>query len=182
MGVRGGTVVLRVPSDRFDAALADLRALGEVEHESAETRDVTKAYADIETRLGVQRDTERRLRELMRTRAGELSEVLEVERELARIVEGIERLEGERRYHDHRIAIPTITVRLHEGGAAEEPGLTAALAAAFRRGVESLEVSLAAFVMFATFLGPWLVVTAVAWWTVGAIRSRRQRRGERAVA
>jgi len=55
-----------------------LKQVGKVERESVVTQDVTKAYADLETRLVVKRQTEERLRHLLTSRTGKLSEVLEV--------------------------------------------------------------------------------------------------------
>jgi uncharacterized protein DUF4349 len=47
---------------------------------------------DIEARLANGRNTEKRLGEVLRNRTGKVSDVLEVEREIARVREEIERL------------------------------------------------------------------------------------------
>src|SRR5262245_53040370 len=87
---RRGTLTLRVPAQRFDAAFGALKRLGTVDAESVATQDVTKAYTDLETRLRVKREAQARLQDILRTRTAKLSDILEAERELARITEEIE--------------------------------------------------------------------------------------------
>jgi hypothetical protein len=81
-GNRRAVISVRVPTANFEATIRDLRKLGEVQKENTTTEDVTKLYADLETRLSVKRETEQRLRELLSSRTGDLAEVLQVEREL----------------------------------------------------------------------------------------------------
>ena len=104
-----GQITLRIPSDRFDGAVSALKKLGRVKSEAMQTQDVTRAYADLETRLKVKRETATRLREILTRQAGKVAEVLEVEREIARVVEEIEQAEGERRYFDNLISLSTIS-------------------------------------------------------------------------
>ena len=92
------TATLRVPGNQLDAALADLKKLGRVESESQSGQDVTAQYVDLEARVSNSRKSEQRLLELLQQRTGKLSEVLEVETELSRVREQIERMEGERRH------------------------------------------------------------------------------------
>ena len=79
-GRRTADVVLRVPSQQFPALLRTLRGVGSVKSESIGTEDVTKEYADLETRLAVQEQTVTRLRALLDNRTAKLGDVLEVER------------------------------------------------------------------------------------------------------
>src|SRR6185295_7243745 len=104
-GKQSGSLSIRVPSARFQEALAALHGLGTLRKEDVATQDVTRAYADLETRLQVKRATADRLKELLRTRTASLSDVLNAEQELARVTEEIERMEGERRFYDHQVAL-----------------------------------------------------------------------------
>src|SRR5262245_40361519 len=122
---RQGSLSLRVPAERFSDALAQLKALGNVQSETVKTDDVSKAYADLETRLRVKRDTADRLREILRTRTAALTDLLEAERELARITEQIEQMEGERRFYDQQAALSTLNLALYEPQALVKPGVFA---------------------------------------------------------
>ncbi len=174
-GASRATLTLRVPSERFEEAMNRLAEVGRVESASTSTQDVTKEYFDLEVRLTVERETERRLREILRNRTGDLADVLKVEQELGRVVGQIERLEGERRYYERRIAMSTVTLKLHEPGAEPEaPGALAPVAHAFDDSVRVLGYSFGALVYIVVFLAPWLLAAALVWWIVAAIRGRRR--------
>jgi hypothetical protein len=121
-GKEAGVATVRIPAERFAQSLAGFKGLGTVLSEKVSAQDVTKAYADLETRLRVKRDTAERLREILRARTAALADVLQVERELARITEEIEQMEGERRYYDQQVAFSTLTVELREPEAIVKPG------------------------------------------------------------
>ena len=122
--VRSGAMELKVPAGRFDDAMDRLRALGKVELAEAAAQDVGEEYVDIAARLANARRLEARLLELLAGRTGRLSDVLEVERELARIREEIERYTGRLQFLRQHAAVSTITVQLHEPGTVigREPG------------------------------------------------------------
>lgn len=171
---QSGTVTIRVPAERFGAAMNALKGLGKVRSENVSTQDVTKEYADLETRLRVKRDTADRLRELLRTRTAGLADVLNAERELARVTEEIERMEGERRFYDQQVAFSTIALSLAEPQALVEPGVFTPVTQALRDSAQVLAQSLAAVVYLVVFLAPWSVVAFVAWRLVRAVRARRK--------
>lgn len=174
-GARQGTVTVRVPAERFEEALQGFKALGTVRSESTAVEDVTRAYTDLEIRLRLKRETEVRLRQLLRTAAAKLSDVLEVERELARVIEELERMEGERRYFDQQVALSTITLSLVESEAFIRPGVLEPFGQALRRAGEVFATSLAWIVYLVVFLAPWLAVATLTWW-VGRLARRRRAR------
>jgi hypothetical protein len=173
-GHLSANLTLRIPSGRFDSAVSDLGRLGEVERESTATEDVTKAYLDLETRLRVSRDTEQRLRELLRQRTGDVSQILEVERELRRVIENIERMEGERRYYDRQTSVSTIYLTIYEPDAVLRPGSLSPISEAFADALRVLAQSVAILIYLVTFVVPWLVLTSLVWWLVQLLRRRRQ--------
>ena len=112
--VREATITARVPSARFDEALSGLDPLGNVESVNVTSEDVGEEFVDVNVRLENGKRLERRLRQLLDTRTGKLEEVLAVERELARVREEIERLEGRVRFLRNRADLATLTVSVHE--------------------------------------------------------------------
>jgi hypothetical protein len=171
---RHGSLTIRVDAARFDQAVAAIRALGDVRTENVGTQDVTKAYADLETRLRVKRETADRLREILRTRTAKLAEILEAERELARVTEEIEQMEGERRFYDQQVALSTLTVTLQEPAAIVEAGVFSPVKDALRDSLRVLSASLAALVYLAVFLSPWLLIASIAWILFRRARARRK--------
>ena len=167
-------LVIRVPATQFTALLSSLTALGKVQHQSVATEDVTKDYADLETRLGVKEQTVARLRTLLATRTGQLEQVLNVERELARVVTELEQLKGERNYYDQRVAISTVTVNLYEPAAFARAGFWAPIGEALRSSVDVLSKSVSAVIYLVAFLIPWLVIATIGWYLAKRIRLMRR--------
>ncbi len=110
--VSHASLTLRVPGPRFDEVVRGILQLGRVEREATGSRDVTDEYVDVAARLASAKKLEARLLALLESRPGKLSDVLEVERELARVREGIERLEGHVRVFDDQVELATLTVQL----------------------------------------------------------------------
>lgn len=128
------TLQVRMPAARFDDALAALRPLGNVESVTVSTADVGEEYVDVTARMENARKLEGRLIALLATRTGKLSDVLDVERELSRVREEIERYEGRLRYLRTRAAVSTISVTVHEPvPVVGERGSSSVLAEAFRQ-------------------------------------------------
>jgi len=128
------TLEVRMPAARFDDALAALRALGSVESVNVSTADVGEEYVDVNARMDNARKLEERLIGLLATRTGKLRDVLDVERELSRVREEIERYEGRLRYLRTRAAVSTISVTVHEPiPVVGERGSASVLAEAFRQ-------------------------------------------------
>jgi len=171
-GKQRGTLTIRIPAQNFREIFTGLSGLGEVRSESISTQDVTKAYADLETRLRVKRDTAGRLIELLRNRTGRLSDVLEAEQQIARVTEEIERMEGERRFYDRQVALSTISLDLFEPAAIVTPGILAPIREAFQHSLAVLAESVAAIVYLFVFLTPWLAVLALTWRVVRSLRRR----------
>lgn len=161
-GRERGRITLRIPSVKFDGAVGVLKNLGRVTSEGLQTQDVTKAYADLETRLAVKREAAARLREILTRQTGKVSEVLEVEREIARVVEEIEQAEGERRYFDNQVALSTITLSLHEPDAIVERGLLDPVLSALRQSLRIMGESFASLIELLAGLLPWLVALYLA--------------------
>lgn len=171
-GRRSGTLTLRVAADRFDAAIAELKPLGRVQSEGVSSEDVTRAYTDLETRLRIKREAEARIRQILRERTAKLSDVLEAERELSRLVEEIEVAEGQRRFFDHEIALSTLHLHLREPESVVRPGLLDPILEALRDSLATLAQSVAALVSVSVFAAPWLLV----FWGVFRLARRSWRR------
>jgi len=108
------TVVVRVPPERFDAALAALRPLGTVRNQAISTQDVTKAYVDLESRLKSKETLVERLKKILLEGKGTVKELMEVEVQMGKTIEEIEAIKGELKYYDNLVGMSTITVHLFE--------------------------------------------------------------------
>ena len=106
------TVVARVPSSQFNAALDQIHALaGKVIQEKVSGQDVSEEYLDTEARIRTKKALEAQFLEIMK-QAKKVSDALEVQNELASVRTEIERLEGRRRFLENQSALSTITINL----------------------------------------------------------------------
>ena len=171
-GKRSAEVVIRVPSARFAAVVQSLRSLGDVQNESINTQDITKEYADLDTRLAVKEQTVARLRSLLDTKTAKLADVLEVERELGRAVEELEQMKGERRFYDQQVALSTIHVSLFERLPSQMAQITSPISDAFQSSMQVLGSSVGALIYLVVALVPWVAVTLGIVWLVKPLRRR----------
>jgi hypothetical protein len=164
---------IRVPAAGFDSLLAGLAPLGRVESVQVSAQDVGEEYVDTEARVANLRRLEARMVDLLVTRTGRLSDVLGVERELARVRGEIEQIEGRRRYLERSVAMSTLDLALHEPApiVAGTPGsnpIAAALRDAWRYFVASIAWGISALGV----LVPVVAVAAGGWLLVRRLLSR----------
>ena len=115
--VLSSTVVLRVPEPAFEKTIESVRKLASLREESITGEDVTDELVDTEARLRALRKLEARLIGLLEQSA-KLTDLLQVEQEVARVNGEIERYEGRLRYLRERTQMATITLTVQ---APEQP-------------------------------------------------------------
>ncbi len=136
---RTAMLEVKVPAARFDDLVAGLRPLGRVESVNVTAEDVGEEFVDVTARITNARRLEERLIDLLATRTGKLQDVLNVERELARVREEIERHEGRLRFLKTRAALSTLSVSIHEPlPITGNPSAGDVVAEAFRRAWRNL--------------------------------------------
>ena len=109
-----GEVVVKVIPENLDRFLQKVRGLGQLKNQSLGTEDVTKAYFDTDSRLKNARVMEQRLIEILKTKTGKVSDLLQVEKELGRVREDIEKMQGALKYMDAMVQFATVTISLAE--------------------------------------------------------------------
>ena len=176
-----GSWTVRVPVANYDAFLAGADGLGVVEEKDETATDVTAEFVDVEARLASRRKLETRLLELLEDRAAELKDVLETERELARVREEIETAEGRLRYLSNQTAFSTVTLNVRqerEYVPPAEPTFGGKIAATWDRSLTNLAAFARGLVLFAVAAAPFVVVfllppAALVWVLIRRRRARR---------
>ncbi len=105
------TVVLRVPSADYDSVMSEVRSLGELAALDVSADDVTGQVTDLDARIAAQRESVARVRGLMK-QATNLSEVVQIEQELADRQSQLESLVAQRRQLAQSVSLATITAVL----------------------------------------------------------------------
>ena len=114
--VRRGTlaynVTIRVPAENLEILSENLEKLGLKKSENYSTADITAQYRDTANRvknLEVRRD---RLRALMERETENISDVLEIDRELSRVQDDIDNLSNTQTRRDTDVAYSTLQLTL----------------------------------------------------------------------
>ncbi len=109
-----GAITIRVPAEHFDDATRALRGLAvEVTSESTSSQDVTEEYVDLSAKLRNLEATEEQYLRLME-KAERVEDILNVQRELSKTREQIERTKGRMQYLERTSATALIEVRLEQ--------------------------------------------------------------------
>jgi len=106
-------IAIRVPKDKFHAAVQQIETYGEVLDEGTSSEDITQQYIDLKARLNNLLRQEERLREIL-DMAKTVDEILRVENELARIRGDIDSLQGQINYLEGVSEMSLISVTLTE--------------------------------------------------------------------
>ena len=106
------TMSLRVPAERYQDVMAQLRRVGDkVLEEKTTSQDVSEEYADLSAQLRNLEATEAQYLEFLK-RAQTIDEVLKVQQQLTTVRGQIERIKGRLTYLDRRSDLATINVKL----------------------------------------------------------------------
>jgi hypothetical protein len=109
-----GEIVVKVLPENLDRFLQKVRGLGELKNQTLGTEDITKNYFDTEARLKNARVMEQRLIDMLKKKSDDINDLLQVEKELGRVREEIEKMQGELKFWDSRVQFATVTISLAE--------------------------------------------------------------------
>jgi Domain of unknown function (DUF4349) len=169
--LRSASLEVKIPADRFDDGLGGLAAIGKIESVNVTAEDVGEEFTDVTARMSNARRLEARLIDLLATRSGKLKDVLDVERELARVREEIERYEGLLRYLRAHAALSTLTIYVHEPvPVVGHPG-SSVIGEAFKQAWRNFVALLALCIRSLGIVVPLGAIAVLAWL---AVRRRRR--------
>ncbi len=156
-----GSISIRVPSQSYQDAITQLRAIGtKVREEKTASQDVSEEYADLSAQLRNLQASEAQYLEFMK-RANTIDEVLKVQQQLTAVRGQIERIQGRINYLDRRADMATITLSLVPPSAGtHQPGdLSNPIDAAIEAWYASLQ-----FLSYAASLAVTIIVFF--WWAI----------------
>ncbi len=174
------SLTMRIPSNRLDAVVDDLRVLGTVDQFSTDSYDVTTEVTDLEAQISTLRASTQRIEGLLAD-AKDIKDIITLENELDGRQAELQGLEAQQRGLDDQVSMSTIGLSL----TTEPVVIVDDSPETFWDGLVSGWNALAAFLSGALvivgLLLPWaalagLIVVAV----IVAIRSRRSRAHRRA--
>ena len=114
--VRPGTLAYRmtarIPAEKLNLAIAELEKLGTKRSESFSSSDITAQYRDTEALIANLRVRRDRLRKMLDRETKNLSDVLQVDRELSNVQLQIENLERLQKSRSDRASFSTLTLSI----------------------------------------------------------------------
>ncbi|EUA00354.1 hypothetical protein I547_4493 [Mycobacterium kansasii 824] len=149
-------LVVRIPADKLDAVLADVKKLGAVRSMSINHADVTSQRVDLDARIEALQTSVNRLLELMR-RADNTADLLAAESSLTQRQAELDSLRAQRATLGDQISYATINVNISAEPTVTRVGFLGAL----DRGWHSVLSAAYGIMLTAGFLLPWLPVLAV---------------------
>ena len=169
-----GSISIRVPDDRFEPAMGELRNLAvRVTSESTSSKDVTEEYVDLESRLKNAEATESQYLALLE-KATDVEDILNIYESLSRVRSEIEQIKGRMQYLERTSSMSLITTNLKPEATAKP------LVRAGWSALEALKSAVRGIVIFGQWLGAiaiWLIIFCPVWGAVlGIIYWRRRRR------
>ena len=107
-------MTLRVPSEHFQTVMDSIgKGVAYFDQNDITQQDVSEEFVDIQARLKAKRELETRYLELLK-QAKNVTEMLEIERELSNIREEIEAREGRLQFLQNRVSYSTITIYFYK--------------------------------------------------------------------
>jgi hypothetical protein len=158
-GQRKGKIKIRIPKNNFLQTIEEIEKLGKVESKEISGEDITEEYVDLEARLKNFKQEEESLLGIL-GKAKKVPDILEVEKELARVRRKIEEITGRMEYLENRVELSTITISLHE----PEP-ITPKGKNAFHASYEGFLSMINGIIIFFGYALPVLIIIGV----IGAI-------------
>ncbi len=175
-GVRSGSLVMRVPSRYFNRARALLKDLGvRTIRDGIQGTDVTAEFVDLKARLEILQARRDALTTLLRE-ADSLEEILRLNDAVDDVLIRIEELKGRVKLINDQTSKATISVELHEDGAAPQDDDDASIVDAWSSSIDGFLRVVGAIVIGIGYLLPIVVLAGLGWVVV---RSARRRPAER---
>jgi len=146
------------------AALLKAMSSPEVKERRIEREDKTLQVVDVEARLKNLGELRDRLRKLLESRPGTLKDVLETERELARVQGDLDAMAAQRKALANETEKILLNVEYRPEASITQTGALQPLAEVFGNAGRALAESLAEALMFVIRILPWLfIVLPIVW-------------------
>lgn len=169
--ISSGVITMRVPADKFQTAVARLKALGKVTAEEQSGQDVSREFVDLEARLRHAKAQEAFFLRLL-DQSKTIADLVQVQQQLGNIQLQIEQLQGQLQFLKDQTDFSTITARIYEPGA--KPGPIKGLGKAWRQAVDAAQSVLAGVVVAAGYVVPLALLAIIAVFAYRGIRRSRK--------
>jgi len=178
-GKKQGTLVLKVPADKYDMLIAEVSTVGKVMSQNINANDITEEYIDLEAREKTQKELEQRLLKLLSEKTARLTDVVEVEQKLASVRQIIESIDGKMRYLKNQSEMSTLTLSLYEPAilvTSSGGGFFYELEQAIKKGLRGFTEILSGMITLLIALLPIIILVLIIYWIIKRIIKKRKQK------
>ena len=172
------SMTLRIPQENLDAFLSGSGEYGRVTSREETADDVTESYRDTQTRLATQQALMERLQSLVTT-AAKLSDLLELESQIADTQYTIDSLQQSLKSTDRKVSYSTVSINLREerkeDTVVSNVTFGERILAAFQMGLESFTEWLQDMVLFLIASIPFILIAVVIFVIIHVVRKKMKK-------
>ncbi len=148
---------LRIVNEDFDDFIKEISTgIEYFDRKNVSIDDVTEEYIDVTSRIKTKKALEERYVELLK-KANKVSEMLEIEKQLATIREEIEAKEGRLRYIENKISMSTITIEFYKT-LEHKAGATVSFGTKFVNAIKSGFNGISSFFIWLIEVWPFIII------------------------
>jgi len=108
-------IQIRISNEKFNKLIEELKAKAiKVDKLQISSNDVTEEFIDIYSRLKTKKEVRDRYIKVLRTKAGNVKDIIAAEEAIRKITEEIEAKEGRLRYLKDKVKLSTITLTIYQ--------------------------------------------------------------------
>jgi hypothetical protein len=113
-GRESGTITMRIPREKFTAALDRLSALGKVENIDTDSQDVSQQYANLKSELDAAMVIYSKMLEALQKKQVTIPDAIRIESELTPVLKRVQNYKNQLEALNNAISYTTVTVVFHE--------------------------------------------------------------------
>jgi hypothetical protein len=148
---------IRIPNQDFDAFINEIsQGISHFDKKEISQQDVTEEYVDVEARMNAKKKLEARYIQLL-TKANKVSEMLEIEKQLAEIREEIEAKEGQLKYMQSQVSMSTVSIEMYTNNPSES-GVTVSYGGKIWNEIKSGFNGLSSFLLGIISVWPFIII------------------------
>lgn len=162
---------------RLESSVKD--ADGKILNSGVTTEDLTRAIVDTDARLNSQKILRSRLEDLVNTDGAELSDLLSLERELARVQGTIESATTTLGVYKQRVNMSIMSINYQSNPKIVTRRSVSPVGRALRNAVHTFSSALGSVITFIAALLPWMIIIVPLFWFIRRLwRARPVRRAK----
>ena len=163
-GLRHASLTLRIPTSAYASFLSSAQGTARVTRSEETAEDVTASYRDTSMRLDTQLALMERLQGMV-TETASLSDLLELEQQIAQVQYQIDSLRSSLKHMDNSVDYSTVSISVNEEKASDDAGNTTLsfsqrISSAFHAGLAAFVDFLEDMIIFVTGALPFILIVA----------------------